>query len=116
MDDESYSPGDGSGLHWESTEDSGSNLVDPRLQRRLTQEPVLLDLPREPIDDVVFDTYTDTGTLVKKPSCFQSYGFFFFCSFQSLPICWSLFPPWQDFPPLSSASDPSALSPGADTC
>lgn len=77
MDDESYSPGDGSGLHWESTEDSGSNLVDPRLQRRLTQEPVLLDLPREPIDDVVFDTYTDTGTLVKKPSCFPSYRFFF---------------------------------------
>lgn len=87
MDDESYSPGDGSGLHWESTEDSGSNLVDPRLQRRLTQEPVLLDLPREPIDDVVFDTYTDTGTLVKKPSCFQSYGFvFFFAHFSLYPF------------------------------
>lgn len=60
--------------------------MDPRLQRRLTQEPVLLDLPREPIDEVVFDSYTDTGTLVKKTSCFQSYVFVFFCSFQSLPI------------------------------
>lgn len=75
MDDEPYSPGGGSGLQWEPTEDSGSNLVDPRLQRHLTLEPVLLDLPREAVDEVVFGSYTYTGTLVKKPSCFQSFAF-----------------------------------------
>lgn len=67
MDEESYSPADGSGLHVELTEDSGSNLVDSRLQSTVTQQPVLLDLPRDPIDKVVFDSFTYTGTLVKTP-------------------------------------------------
>lgn len=87
--------------------------MDPRLQRRLTQEPVLLDLPREPIDETVFDSYTYTGLLVMSPSCFQMLVLLISAFF---PIHWPLFPPLQEFPPLSSTSDPSALSPGADTC
>lgn len=72
MDDKSHSPGD-SGLDLESNEDHGSNLVDSRLQPRLTHEPVLLDLPREPVDKTIFKSYTYTGRLVKKRN-----NFFFF--------------------------------------
>lgn len=70
MDNESHSLGDSFGLHLESNEDHGSNLVDSRLQPRLTQEPVLLDLPREPVDKILFKSYTYTGALVKKPNPF----------------------------------------------
>lgn len=44
--------------------------MDSNLQPRLTQEPVLLDLIREPVDEMVFKSYTYTGTLFKKPNLF----------------------------------------------
>lgn len=65
MDDESHRRGDGSGLNFELNEENGSNLVDSRLQPRLTQEPVLLDLPRDLVDETVFKSYTYTGMLVQ---------------------------------------------------
>lgn len=115
-DDGTHSPGDGSsGLPWESAEDSGSNLVDPGLQRRLTQETVLLDLPREPIDETVFDSYTYTGMLVTSPSCLQMLVFAHFSLFPHSVVSF-FFHLLQEFPPQSSTSDPSALNPGADTC
>lgn len=67
MDDESHSLGDNSGLNLESNEENGSDLVDSRLHPRLTQEPLLLDLPRDLVDETVFKSYTHAGKLVKKP-------------------------------------------------
>lgn len=97
MDEESYSPADGSGLHVELTEDSGSNLVDSRLQSTVTQQPVLLDLPRDPIDKVVFDSFTYTGTLVKTP--FSVFAFVHFSLYLViglfLQLCRNFLPcPW----------------------
>lgn len=75
MDGESQSAGDDSGLHLDLHEDHGSNLVDSR-PSVLVQKPVLLDLSRDLVDKNLFESYTFTGTIVKKIRK-SSYSFVF---------------------------------------
>lgn len=76
MDGESQSAGDDSGLHLDLHEDSSSNLVDSR-PSVLVQMLGLLDLSRDLVDGALFESYTYTGTIVKKISHSYSFGVFF---------------------------------------
>ncbi|XP_070784659.1 polycystin-1-like protein 1 [Enoplosus armatus] len=60
VDGESFGPGDDSGFDPAVHEDEGSNLVDSR-PSVMIQEPILLDLPRDPVDRGLFESYTYTG-------------------------------------------------------
>ncbi|XP_035510575.1 polycystic kidney disease 1 like 1 [Morone saxatilis] len=60
VDGESFSQGDDSVFHPASHEDEGSNLVDSRPPVG-TQEPILLDLPRDTVDRGLFESYSYTG-------------------------------------------------------
>ncbi|XP_059183422.1 polycystin-1-like protein 1 [Centropristis striata] len=60
VDGESFSPGDDTAFDQALHEDEGSNLVDSR-PSFVIQEPILLDLPRDPIDRSLFEPYTYTG-------------------------------------------------------
>ncbi|XP_078019104.1 polycystin-1-like protein 1 [Epinephelus lanceolatus] len=60
VDGESYSPGNDSEFDPASHEDEGSNLVDSR-PSVVMQEPIMLDLPRDPVDKGLFESYTYTG-------------------------------------------------------
>ncbi|XP_044033057.1 polycystic kidney disease 1 like 1 [Siniperca chuatsi] len=60
VDGESFSPGDDSVFHPAVHEDEGSNLVDSR-PSVMIQEPILLDLSRDPVDRDLFESYTYTG-------------------------------------------------------
>ncbi|XP_058481712.1 polycystin-1-like protein 1 [Solea solea] len=59
-DGETFSPGDDSAFDPAAHEGDGSNLVVSR-PSVVTQQPTLLDLPRDPVDRVLFDSYTYTG-------------------------------------------------------
>lgn len=63
VDGETLSPGADS--VFDPAEGEGSNLVVSR-PSVLTQEPTLLDLPRDSVDRDVFESYTYTGTLLRK--------------------------------------------------
>lgn len=65
VDGESLSPGDDSAFHPALHEDEGSNLVDSR-PSVMIQEPILLDLTRDPVDRGLFESYTYTGPLFRK--------------------------------------------------
>ncbi|KAK5877456.1 hypothetical protein CesoFtcFv8_024959 [Champsocephalus esox] len=60
VDGESFGPGGDSEFDLTSHEEEGSNLVDsgPSVVK---QEPILLDLPRHPVDRGLFESYTYTG-------------------------------------------------------
>ncbi|XP_050922890.1 LOW QUALITY PROTEIN: polycystic kidney disease 1 like 1 [Lates calcarifer] len=60
VDRETLSPGEDSVFDPAVHEDEGSNLVLPR-PSVVIQEPTLLDLPRYPVDRVLFESYTYTG-------------------------------------------------------
>lgn len=60
-DGENFSVGDDSAL--DLHRDEGSNLVDAR-PSVMVQEPTLLDLPRDPVDRWIFESYTYTGTYI----------------------------------------------------
>ncbi|XP_045922035.1 polycystic kidney disease 1 like 1 [Micropterus dolomieu] len=60
VDGESLTPGDDSAFHPALHEDEGSNLVDSR-PSVMIQEPILLDLTRDPVDRGLFESYTYTG-------------------------------------------------------
>ncbi|XP_070709442.1 polycystin-1-like protein 1 [Pempheris klunzingeri] len=60
VDGESFSAGDDSVSDPASPEDKGSNLMHSR-PSAVIQEPILLDLPRDPVDRGVFESYTHTG-------------------------------------------------------
>ncbi|XP_028425777.1 polycystic kidney disease 1 like 1 [Perca flavescens] len=60
VDGESFSPGDDSVFDPALYEDEGSNLVHSR-PSVVIQEPILLDLLRDPIDRGLFEAYTYTG-------------------------------------------------------
>ncbi|XP_054479391.1 polycystic kidney disease 1 like 1 [Anoplopoma fimbria] len=60
VDGESFSPGDDSFHDPTLHEDEGNNLIDSR-PSVVIQEPVLLDLPRDPADRGLFESYTFTG-------------------------------------------------------
>ena len=65
VDDDTFSPGDDSVFDPASHVDERSNLVDSR-PSVVIQEPTLLDLPRDPVDRALFESYTYTGTLFRK--------------------------------------------------
>ncbi|XP_037613525.1 polycystic kidney disease 1 like 1 [Sebastes umbrosus] len=65
VDGESFSPGDDSAFDPALHKDEGSNLVDSR-PSVVIQEPILLDLPRDPVDRGLFESYTYTG--ISSPS------------------------------------------------
>lgn len=60
VDTETFSPADDSVFDPAAHEDEGSNLVAPR-PSVVIQEPTLLDLPRDPVDRELFESYTYTG-------------------------------------------------------
>ncbi|XP_044196388.1 polycystic kidney disease 1 like 1-like [Thunnus albacares] len=60
VDDDTFSPEDDSVFDPASHVDEGSNLVDSR-PSMVIQEPTLLDLPRDPVDRALFESYTYTG-------------------------------------------------------
>ncbi|KAM6908104.1 polycystin-1-like protein 1 [Lycodopsis pacificus] len=60
VDGESFSPGEDSFHDPALHEDEGNNLIDSR-PSVVIQEPVLLDLPRHPVDRGLFESYTYTG-------------------------------------------------------
>ncbi|KAK9527852.1 hypothetical protein VZT92_014377 [Zoarces viviparus] len=60
VDGESFSPGEDSFHDPALREDEGNNLIDSR-PSVVIQEPVLLDLPRHPVDRGLFESYTYTG-------------------------------------------------------
>lgn len=64
-DGDSFSPGEEPVLDPDLHEDGGSNLVDSR-PSVLIREPVLLDLSRDPVVTGLFESYTATGTILKK--------------------------------------------------
>lgn len=64
VDGESFSAGDDSFQDPVLRDDEGNNLMDSR-PSVVIQEPVLLDLPRDPVDKGLFESYTDTGTLFR---------------------------------------------------
>uniref|UniRef100_A0A3B4XJB1 Polycystin 1 like 1, transient receptor potential channel interacting n=1 Tax=Seriola lalandi dorsalis TaxID=1841481 RepID=A0A3B4XJB1_SERLL len=59
LDGETFSPGDDS-VSDPAVYDEGSNLVVPG-SATVIQEPTLLDLPRDPVDKGLFESYTYTG-------------------------------------------------------
>ncbi|XP_068438427.1 polycystin-1-like protein 1 [Clinocottus analis] len=59
-DGESFSAGDDSFHNPALRDEEGNNLMDSR-PSVMIQEPVLLDLPRDPVDRGLFESYTDTG-------------------------------------------------------
>uniref|UniRef100_A0A3Q1IV35 Polycystic kidney disease 1b n=1 Tax=Anabas testudineus TaxID=64144 RepID=A0A3Q1IV35_ANATE len=61
VDGETFSLGEDSVFGSTVHEDEGSNLVDPRPSAGI-QEQTLLDLPRDPVDRRLFQSYTFTGT------------------------------------------------------
>ncbi|KAM9839687.1 polycystin-1-like protein 1 [Aulostomus maculatus] len=75
VDGETLSPGDVSAFDPVSHDTEGSNLVDSS-PSAVIQEPTLLDLPREPVDRGLFESYTFTGifspSLSFRPSSLRS--------------------------------------------
>lgn len=65
MDGETFSLGEDSVYDPVVHEDEGSNLVVSR-PSLVIQEKTLLDLPRDPVDTHLFESYTYTGTLLRK--------------------------------------------------
>nr|XP_043891851.1 polycystic kidney disease 1 like 1 [Solea senegalensis] len=59
-DGETFSLGDDSAFDPAAHEGDGSNLLVSR-PSVVTQQPTLLDLPRDPVDRVLFESYTYTG-------------------------------------------------------
>uniref|UniRef100_A0A3Q3J1C2 Polycystic kidney disease protein 1-like 1 n=1 Tax=Monopterus albus TaxID=43700 RepID=A0A3Q3J1C2_MONAL len=60
VDGETFSLGDDSVFDPSVHKDEGSNLVDSKASS-VIQEPTLLDLPRDPVDMGLFESYTYTG-------------------------------------------------------
>lgn len=95
MDGESFSPGDESFHDPASHEDEGNNLIHSRPSVAI-RESVLLDLPRDEVDRGLFESFTYTGALFRKPT---ETGFLSLHPFEFLDTFLSSSIP-QAFPPL----------------